>query len=166
MAPKVAFVKQETNWLALIPKISVIGILCLCFYPLDKQNFFVIAFAVYLVLTFLARKFFFQNALHEGIKLIREAKFGEAIPFIEKTIGYYTKHSWIDKYRFLLLISSAKRTIRESSICNLAYCHLQVGDIKKAKEIYHDILIQYPENINAESMLRTINLISLDKASS
>ncbi len=166
MASKVPFVKQEIDWLALIPKLFVIGILCLCFYPLDKQNFFLIAFVVYFILTILARKLFFPNSLHEGIKLIREAKFDQAIPVVEKTIDYYTKHSWIDKYRFLLLISSAKRTIRESSICNLAYCYLQVGDIKNAKEIYQDVLIQYPENINAKSMLRTINLVSLDKASS
>lgn len=165
MASKVAFVKQETNWLALIPKLSVIGILCLCFFPLDKQNFFIIGFVVYLILTFLARQLFFPNSLHEGIKLIREAKFDQAIPFIQKTIAYYIKYPWIDKYRFLLLISSAKSTITESSICNLAYCYLQVGDIKKAKEIYQNVLMHYPENINAKSMLRTIDLVSLDKTS-
>ncbi len=166
MTSKVPFVKQETNWLAFIPKLAVIGILCLCFYPLDKQSFFLIAFFAYFMLTLLARWLFFPNALYEGITLIKQAKFQEAIPVIQVTIDYYTKHSWIDKFRFLLLISSAKRTIRESSICNLAYCYLQTGNIQKAKEIYHDVLLQYPENINAKSMLNTINLISLDKTSS
>jgi hypothetical protein len=124
MASKVAFAKQETNWLALIPKLAVIGILSLCFYQIDKQNFFILAFVLYLIFTFLSRKFFFSNSLRRGIKLIREAKFGEAIPVIKKTIDYYTEHAWIDKYRFVLLISSSKRTIREMSICNLAYCYL------------------------------------------
>jgi len=160
MASKVAFVKQETNWFALFPKLLVVGILCVCFYPIDKQNFFFIAFFVYLLLTLLARWLFFPNVLYEGIKLIREAKFQEAIPVVQQTIDYYSKKPWIDKYRFWLLISSAKRTITESSTCNLAYCYLQIGQVKRAKEIYEDVLRQYPENVNAKSMLNTINLVS------
>jgi len=160
MASKVAFVKQETNWFALFPKLLVIGILCVCFYPIDKQNFFFIAFFIYLFLTLLARWLFFPNVLYEGIKLIREAKFQEAIPVVQQTIDYYSKKPWIDKYRFWLLISSAKRTITESSTCNLAYCYLQIGQVKRAKEIYEDVLRQYPENVNAKSMLNTINLVS------
>ena len=165
MASKVAFVKQETNWFALFPKLLVVGILCLCFYPIDKQNFFFIAFFIYFLLTLLARWLFFPNALYEGIKLIREAKFQEAIPVLQQTIDYYLQNSWIDKYRFWLLISSAKRSITESSICNLAYCYLQTGQVKQAKEIYENVLRQYPENINAKGMLTTINLISKDAES-
>jgi len=164
MTSKVAFVKQETNWFALFPKLLVIGILCVCFYPIDKQNFFFIAFFIYLLLTLLARWLFFPNVLYEGIKLIREAKFQEAIPVVQQTIDYYSKKPWIDKYRFWLLISSAKRTITESSTCNLAYCYLQIGQVKRAKEIYEDVLRQHPENINAKSMLNTINLVSKETA--
>jgi tetratricopeptide (TPR) repeat protein len=165
MTSKVLFVKQETNWLALIPKLAVIGILCLCFYPIDKTGFFLIAFLAYYMLTLLAKFLFFPNALYEGVNLIKQAKFQEAIPFLQDTINYYTKYSWIDKFRFILLISSAKRTIRESSICNLAYCYLQIGQIQKAKEIYQDVLRQYPENINAQNTLNTIHLISQEKLS-
>ena len=136
MASKVAFVKQETNWFALFPKLLVICILCLCFYPVDKQNFFFIGFFIYFLLTLLARWIFFPNVLYDGIKLIREAKFQEAIPVVQQTIDYYKKKSWVDKYRFWLLISSAKRSIAESSTCNLAYCYLQIGQVKRAKEIY------------------------------
>jgi len=160
MASKVAFVKQETNWFAIFPKLLVIEILCLCFYPIDKQRFFIIAFVLYLLLTLLARRLFFPNVLYEGIKLIGEAKFEEAIPIVQQTIDYYLKKPWIDKYRFWLLISSAKRSITESSTCNLAYCYLQAGQAERAKNIYEDVLLRYPENINAKTMLNTINSIS------
>ena len=160
MASKVAFVKQEINWFAFFPKILVIAILCLCFYPLDGHNFFLIAFVIYLLLTYLARFLFFPKVIHEGIRLIREAKFHEAIPFVQQTIDYYLQRPWIDKYRFWLLISSSQKTITESSICNLAYCYLQTGQVKRAKEIYEDVLHQYPYNNNAKTMLSTINVIS------
>ena len=162
MASKVAFVKQEINWFALLPKLLVIGLLCLCFYPIDKRDFLFIALFIFILLTLLARWLFFPNVLYEGIQLIREAKFQEAIPVIQKTIDYYQQKSWIDKYRFWLLISSAKRSITESSICNLGYCYLQIGQVKQAKEIYENVLRQYPENINAKNMLNTINIVSRD----
>jgi|SRR6185437_8505315 len=164
MTSKVPFVKQETNWFAILPRIFVIGILCLVFYHFlgqaDKHNFFIFAFIVYLIIAFASRKLFFPLVIHQGIRLIKEEKFAQAIPYIHKTIDYYTKNSWIDKFRFLLLISSSKSTIRESSICNLAYCYLQIGETNKSREIYQDILIQYPKSINAKSMLNTIDILS------
>jgi tetratricopeptide (TPR) repeat protein len=165
MTSKVPFVKQETNWFALIPKLAVIGILCLCFYPLDRNKFFILAFFVYLILTYTARHLFFPAVMHEGLKLIKEEKFEQAIPSVQKTIDYYTKKAWVDKFRFLLLISSSKKTIREMTICNLAYCYLQTGEIQKSKKIYSEVLRQYPENINAKSMLNTIDVILKDKLS-
>jgi tetratricopeptide (TPR) repeat protein len=163
MASKVQFVKQETDWLAFIPKLFVLGILSYCLYPLDNRAFLLMAFCIYFLITLLAKCLFLPNSLYQSIKFIKEAKFDEAIPPTEQTIEYYTKHSWIDKFRFHLLISSSKRTIRESSICNLAYCYLQTGNVQRAKEIYQDVLRQYPENINAKTVLNTITLIQNDK---
>ena len=164
MTSKVPFVKQETNWFAILPRLFLIGILCLVFYHFldspDKHNFFIPAFIVYLLIAFALRKLFFPLFIHQGIRLIKEEKFEQAIPFIQKTIDYYTKNSWVDKFRFLLMISSSKRTVRESSICNLAYCYLQIGEIKKSREIYQEVLTQYPKNINAKSLLNTINILS------
>lgn len=164
MTSKVPFIKQETNWIALVPKLSVIGLLCLCFYQIDKNNFYIIAVFVYFMLTLIARRLFFPAVMYKSIKLIKEGKFGQAIPLIQKTIDYYSKKPWIDKFRFLLLISSSKRTIREGSLCNLGYCYLQIGEIKRAKEIYQNVLAQYPENINAKSTLDTINILTSDNS--
>lgn len=166
MASKVLFAKQEINWLSLIPKLIVIGILCLCFYPLEKQGCLLISIFFYFLLTLLAKWLFFPNVLYEGMKLIREEKFQEAIPRLEDTIDYFVRNLWIDKFRFLLLISSAKRSIKESTICNLAYCYLQVGNVKKATETYEDVLLSYPDNWSAKAVLNMINIVSLDKTRS
>ena len=60
----------------------------------------------------------------------------------------------------MAMVSSSKRGIRESSICNLGFCLLQIGQVKAAKEVYEDVLRQYPENTVAIIQLRTINTIS------
>lgn len=154
--PKVKFVKRQINWLALIPKLLVIGIACMFFYPLDKQFFFVFAFVIYWLLTALAREIFFPISLRKSIELIALEKFEEAIPYTQKTIDYYLNHRWIDKYRFILLINSSKKTITESITCNLAYCYFKTGRIGKAQELYHEILKHYPRNTNARAMLHAI----------
>jgi hypothetical protein len=46
------------------------------------------------------------------------------------------------------------------SLCNLAYCLLQIGKVKESKELYESILIQYPENAVAKTQLNTINIIA------
>jgi hypothetical protein len=56
--------------------------------------------------------------------------------------------------------SSSKRGIRESSICNLGFCLLQIGQVKAAKEVYENVLRQYPENTIAKIQLRTINALT------
>jgi tetratricopeptide (TPR) repeat protein len=160
MASKVLFVKQVTNWLALIPHLILMGVLCLTFYQIDKKIFYLLALITYYVIWFASRGIFFPSVIYEGIKFIKEAKFKEAIPPIQKTIDYYTSHAWIDKFRFLLLISSSKFSIRESSICNLGFCYLKLGEIEKAKATYESVLAQYPENINAQNMLDTINILT------
>jgi tetratricopeptide (TPR) repeat protein len=160
MSSKVPFVKQETVWLAIIPHILVIGILCMVYYQWDRKNYFVFGFFTYLIIWYGLRTMAFPKEVHKSIRLIKEEKFGEAIPYIERSIEFYNKHSWIDKYRFLLMVSSSKRGIRESSICNLGFCLLQIGQVKAAKEVYEDVLRQYPENTVAIIQLRTINTIS------
>jgi len=162
MTSKVPFVKQETNWLALIPHLLLIGVLTLSCYYFTKNNYVEIAFIIYFIFTRIVRWLFFPKDIYMGMKLLKEAKFEQAIPFFQKTIDFYTKYSWVDRFRFLLLISSSRKTIRESSISNLAYCYLQIGDVERAKKIYMNLLEQYPLNNNAISMLNTINLVSND----
>jgi hypothetical protein len=160
MSSKVPFVQQEIVWLAIVPRLLFIGILCMVYYQWDKRNFVVFGFITYLIVWYGLRAIAFPGDVHKSIRLIREEKFREAIPHIERSIDFYTKHPWIDKYRFLLMVSSSKRGIRESSICNLGFCLLQIGQVKDAKELYEDVLRQYPENTVARSQLRTINTLT------
>jgi tetratricopeptide (TPR) repeat protein len=160
MSSKVPFVKKEIAWLSLIPRLLYLGLLCLAFYPLDKKNFFIYAIIVHSIITFGLRKLAFPAVVHSSVALIKEAKFEEAIPYIKESIDYYDKRPWIDKYRFLLMVSSSKQCIMELLLCNLAFCHLQIGDVKVAKLTYEEVLSRYPENPNARVQLQTINAVA------
>jgi hypothetical protein len=79
--------------------------------------------------------------------------------FIQKDIDYFTEKAWIDKFRFVLMITTSSRSYREICLCNFAWCLLQTGKVRESKELYERILVQYPENQVAKTQLNTINMI-------
>ena len=94
---------------------------------------------------------------------MREDRYEEAIPFIDKDIAYFTQRSWIDRYRHLLMISSSPRTYRELCLCNKAWCLLQTGKVKESKELYENVLSEYPGNSVAATQLNTINMVQQNR---
>ncbi len=159
METKVPFVRNEGATQAFIIKIVIYGLLCFLFYQFDHKFFFIYAFMAYLFIFLASKILFIAGSLYTGIKFIKQQRFKDAIPFIEKDIEYFTKKAWIDRFRFFLLLSSSGKSIREISLCNLAYCHLQNGNLKESVDIYKNVLEQYPENITAKAQLNTINVI-------
>jgi tetratricopeptide (TPR) repeat protein len=160
MQTKVPLAKQETDWLAIIPRILLMAVLCLLVYRFDHRLFVFYGLFLYLAITIPLKRLLLPASLYESVKLIKQENFEDAIPFIQEDVDYFTKKAWIDKFRFLLMISSSKRTFREMSLCNMAYCLLQIGNVKESKALYEEILIQYPENIIAKAGLNNINIIS------
>ena len=108
MSSKVPFISKEIVWLSTVPRIVFLAVLCLAFYQLDRKYFFQFAFIVFLIVTFGLRRFAFPAAVRRSVALIRDANFADAIPHIERSIEFYSKHLWIDKYRFVLMVSSSK----------------------------------------------------------
>jgi len=44
-------------------------------------------------------------------------------------------------------------------MCDLSYCYLMIGDVKKAKETYQSVLKEFPDNLNAAHTLNMIDII-------
>ncbi len=154
--------KQETNWMSVMPRLALLGCLCLILYQFDRRLFIVYAFFLYLIITYAIKYSLIPASTFDGTKLLRAGRYEEAIPFIQKDINYFSERSWIDRFRFALMISSSSRSFREMSLCNMAYCLLQSGKVKDAKELYENVILQYPENAVAQAQLNTMNIIIRD----
>jgi hypothetical protein len=154
------FMKQERDRIALVPRLVLIVILSLALYQYDQRIFFVYAFFIYLIISYSIRFLLIPGSTFTGVSLMRQDRFEEAIPFIEKDINYYTERAWIDKFRFVLMISSSGRSFREISLCNMAYCLLQTGKVKECTALYESVLTQYPGNVVAKTQLNTINIVT------
>jgi len=154
------FLKQETTPIALVPRLVIIVILCLALYQYDQRIFFVYAFFIYLIVSYLIKFLLIPGSTFTGVSLMRQDKYEEAISFIEKDIHYFTERAWIDKFRFVLMISTSSRSFREISLCNKAYCLLQMERVKECTALYESVLAQYPGNVVARSQLNTINIVT------
>jgi tetratricopeptide (TPR) repeat protein len=91
------------------------------------------------------------------MKLVKQQKFAAALPLFEKSVGYFSKNNWIDKYHFLTLLSSSKMTYKEMGLCNIAFCYSQTGNGQKAKEYYKQVLKEFPENGLALAGINMLN---------
>ena len=159
MASKVPTIKQVA-WISVIPQILFIGILILIYSKLGLELLEAIfcSSLTYLVISFCLQNLLTKN-FRQGIKLIKQQDFSNAIPFFEKSVNFFTKNRWVDKYRFITLLSSSKMSYKEMGLCNIAFCYSQTGNGTKAKEYYERILDEFPNSVIASTALKFINSI-------
>lgn len=159
MTHKVPVVKQIA-WISAIPQLLLLGSFCYLYYFFGSQRPVFFGSVSYLFLS-ASLKASIPRYHRKAIKLVKAHNYQEAILLFEESVTFFIKYSWIDKYRFLILLSSSKMTYKELGLCNIAFCYSQIGEGLKAKEYYQRVLNEYPENSLANTALNFVN--SLDK---
>jgi len=89
----------------------------------------------------------------KGIQLSRSGKYAEAIDEYKMSYDFFRKHSWIDKYRYLTMLSSSKYSYTEMALTNIAFCYAHSGDVASMAEYYQKTLELYPDNDMAKKAL-------------
>lgn len=93
----------------------------------------------------------------KGIQLVKRKQYAEAIPYFEKSVDFFSRNKWVDKYRFITLLSSSAYTYKEMGLCNIAFCYSQIGNGVKAREYYESTLKEFPENGMAIAGMNMVN---------
>ncbi|WP_104384414.1 tol-pal system YbgF family protein [Sphingobacterium sp. HMA12] len=96
----------------------------------------------------------------KGMKALKQNDFETAIAHFKKSVDYFTRNKWVDKYRVITVLSSSKMCYREMGLCNIAFCYSQTMQAEKAKALYEEILEEYPDNGIAYYALNSINTFS------
>ncbi len=149
---------RQLSWLSVIPQLIVIGIIIYLYHLAAVDEPFIFGALTYSLLTLVLRKLIAKNH-RQGIKLVRQQKFADALPHFEKSVEYFSKNNWVDKYRFLTLLSSSRMTYKEMGLCNIAFCYSQTGNGQKAKEYYEQVLKEFPENGLAIAGVNTLKSV-------
>ena len=81
----------------------------------------------------------------------------KAIEEFKKSYNFFCRHTWIDKYRCITLLSSRRSSYTEMALLNIAFCYTQSKNAKLSKEYYQKVLEFFPESEMAKSALNMIS---------
>ena len=98
----------------------------------------------------------------EGVKLIRISKFAEATPCFLASYKSMVRHPWIDRFRWLLL-GENQLSYREMALCNAAFCYSQLGEGRKAIDLYEQALREFPNSSLATASLNMLRSVQQPK---
>jgi tetratricopeptide (TPR) repeat protein len=157
MASNVPMVKQIA-WVSIILQIVLIFALINAFKFWGFEQHTLIGSSTFLILVFGLRSTIAKDH-RKGIRLVKSNKFGEAIPYFEKSVAYFEKNKWVDKYRYLTMLSSTSYSYKEMGLCNIAFCYSQIGNGQQAKAYYEICLSEFPGNGLAITGLNMINSV-------
>ncbi len=99
------------------------------------------------------------RAHNRAMKLLRNGRIELAIKAYEEGYAFFSRHPWVDRFRALTIMSSSASSYREIALCNIAFCHIQLGNGQAAKRIYGRALEEFPNCELARSALRLIESV-------
>ena len=154
MSSNISVVRQIA-WLSLLPQFLFALLLIFMYHQLRFPDPPFYGLVSYLIISFSLRTFI-PHSHNKGMKYVKKDKFSEAIPCFERSYDFFTKNNWVDKYRFITLLSSSAMSYREMSLTNIGLCYAQLGDDEKAREYYQITLQEFPKSEIAKSGLNIL----------
>ena len=155
MASEIPTIRQ-TAWISVIPQFLFMGLLLLVFHQISPKNAVLYGAITYLSISYFLR-FFIPKSHRKGLSLYKENQFLEGIDSFQKSYNFFDQNEYLDKYRYLLLLSSSKMGYKEMALNNIAFGYSQIGDGKNAKEYYERLLTEFPNNSIAKAAIKMIN---------
>ena len=111
-------------------------------------------------------RYLVTRAHRRGIRLMKTGEFDAAILSFQSSYEFFSRNSWIDRLRGLVLMSASALAYREMALANIAFCHAQAGRRHESREAYERTLREFPESGLAISALRLIGAVeSTDRLS-
>nr|WP_295934617.1 hypothetical protein [uncultured Dyadobacter sp.] len=154
-------VAKQIAWISLIPQLGFMAFLTAVYYVMGIDQFVIFGAGSYLVLSNLLR-FLALKDHNQAVKCIKAGDFMNAIPRFQSSYDFLDSYPWIDKYRYLTLLSSSKISFREMALNNIAFCYSQIGEGEKAISYYKRMLAEYPDSDLAKAALNFIAAIQKD----
>ncbi len=153
---------RQISWPSFVFQFILVALIIYLYHLANFYEPFIFGALTYSILAFVLRNLIAKEH-RQGMKLVRKQKFEAALPSFEKSVAYFSKNRWVDKYRFLTLLSSSRACYKEMGLCNMAFCYSQIGNGQKAKEYYEQVLKEFPENglaLAGLNMLRSVENIA------
>ncbi len=161
MSSKLPIVSQVA-WSAIPIHIVVVILLMSFWYNCNPNDFFFHGGFSYFFLAFFLRATI-SKAERAGLKKLKKEDYENAISDFKRSYEFFKRHDWIDKFRFLTLLTLSRISYKEMALNNIAFCYGQIGKGDKSIEYYEKTLREFPDSVMAKVALRHINSVRKDK---
>lgn len=146
MASRIPVVRQ-IGWLSVFPQLAFIAFCILIgwlFLPRSEPMAPVVfGVALYLLISNFVRGILTRHH-RRGVSRLKAGDFAGAIPSFQAGYDYLARHAWIDRWRYLVLLSSSRMSYREMALCNIAFAYAQLGDGVRSRQTYERVLREFP----------------------
>ncbi|MEB0262521.1 MULTISPECIES: hypothetical protein [unclassified Mucilaginibacter] len=153
------FVRGKVVWLYTIPQFILLFSLFWFFslFTEDRMDL------IYGVLVYWFIIYFLRNLIarqhRQGVALLKKSNFEQAILHFQQSVFYFERYAWVDKYKYITLLSASRMTYREMGLCNIAFSLTQLGRGAEGKDVYIKVLEEYPENGAAIAALKMMQSV-------
>lgn len=154
MTSKTPTIKQ-TALISAIPQLIILGLIIYLSISLNPKNGVLIGAAIYLAISFSLR-FGIARQHRLGMIKVKAGNYKDAIPLFEKSYQFFTHNEWIDRYRYITLLSSSRISYREMALNNIAFSYGQIGNGEQSIYYYKKTLSEFPESALAKTALNLI----------
>lgn len=158
-------VVHRVAWISIAAQFILIFLLAAIFhvFAVSFNDALNLALCVYLS-AFILLRYLVPRDHRKGIRFYKAGNYPQAVIAFEKSYDFFMRHPWIDRYRFLVLLSSSRLSYTEMALANAAFCYAQMGDGLKAVEYYEKTLRQFPDSELARSGLNMLCALNPERS--
>jgi tetratricopeptide (TPR) repeat protein len=156
---------SQFAWSQLIPQCLAVLLLSLGVYAahLDVGTSLFFGALIYLIICRLMRSKYTRE-FSAGVRAYKSERFDDAIRHFEASRVFFLAHPQIDRWRSLLLGVASRHPYRVIALGNMAFCYGQIGQGKRAIELYEQALQECPDYKLAKASLGMLRSVSRDSA--
>ncbi len=161
--------QQRLSWMTI--GLEVVGV-CLClnfsslllisFADLDSQSFVWYTVGLVIMLAgglrlyrWAARRLFLAD-LYQGVDYLKKGQFEQALVAFQAQYYVLESNSWVDRYRWLVLLSPTTYSFREVALLYQVAPYVQLGDKKRVMDATRECLRINPLNVFAHTRLELV----------
>jgi len=122
----------------------IIACLYYAFLPVNQKP----AYIYYTVVSYLLYSITSNRLIpiyhRRGIQALKRGRYEQAISLFESSHSFFSRHTWLDRYRSLTMLSASEFSYRELALFNIAVCQSQQGRRDQAIQTIGKIMIEFP----------------------
>jgi tetratricopeptide (TPR) repeat protein len=155
---------RQISWPAVLPQLVALGAVIGIAYLLGVPDAMLWGAVAYLAYSIGSRQFI-ARAQRAGVRLVKQERFGEAIPNFQESFEFFERHPWIDRFRSIVLMTPSAISYREMALASIGFCYGQLGDGERSRAYYQKCLERFPGSGLARTALRMLDSVSPKTAS-